>query len=218
MTLDCHRADQVQGVINKLLWCERPLFRCKPVCNSLDARQTMVAKLIHRKVDPLGESTAVYPLASGVPTLYGRWGHKVLTHKAGRGGSGVERRLGESVCSSQFYRPGYQLGGTLHLGEAGFLKEVRVEEYSKYLPNIGVGLEIGVAKSVNRIRVSRGDVVPGWYLGLVSNEEVVQVTRYEPRRSGLLNDYVDYILAVEPARVAQERLLAVVVVVSNSDG
>ena len=48
---------------------------------------------------------------------------------------------------------------------------------------------------------------------LVGHEEVVDVARYEPGRCGLPRDYVHDVLAVEPPPLAEEVLLAVIVVV-----
>ena len=72
--------------------------------------------------------------------------------------------------------------------------------------------EVGLHKRVNGLRVARRNVGPLRHRRLVRHEEAVHVPGDEPCRRGLPAYDVDYVLAREPAVVAEEGLLAVVVV------
>ena len=76
--------------------------------------------------------------------------------------------------------------------------ELRIAEHADHL--------------VDRLLVARRLDRPSRHLRLVGDEEVVQVPADEPAASRLLHDDVEDVLAVEPPLVAEEDLLAVVVV------
>ena len=147
-----------------------------------------------------------------MPSLHRRRIHQILAHQPGRGSHLGKAQLWELVGADQLDRAGDQLGGALHLRGARLLEEVGVEQRAQNHAHVAVGLEVCVHQRVDRSRVLWRLELPGRHLRLVGDEEVVQVARYEACRGGLLHDDVDYVLAVEVAHFAQERLLAVVVV------
>ena len=103
--------------------------------------------------------------------------------------------------------------GGLHPHLSRVLEEVGVEQHAEHGADVAARLEVGVLERFDRVGVLRRDGVPRGHLRLVGDEEVVQVPGNESGRRRLPDYDVDDILAVEPARLAQESLDAVVVVV-----
>ena len=87
------------------------------------------------------------------------------------------------------------------LREPRLLEEVGQQQGAHHRPDVVAGLEVDAGQGLNSILV-----------GLVRHEEVVQLRGDEPGGGGLTNDDVNDVLAVEPAPLAQEFLLPVVVV------
>ena len=107
---------------------------------------------------------------------------------------------------------GHQLQGALHLLEASLLEEVRLEQRLQHRPHLVAGVDVRLRQRVHRIRIVWRRVRPRRHLRLVRDEEVVKVPAQELPGRRLLHDDVNDVFAVEVARLAEERLLAVVVV------
>src|SRR5689334_12718677 len=104
------------------------------------------------------------------------------------------------------------LGWRLDVLEAGFLEPVGV----KHVPQHRFHLEFRVAEHadhlVDRLLVSRRLDRPSRYLRLVSDKEIIKVAADELTASGLLHDDIENVVAVETALVAEEDLLAIVMI------
>ena len=125
---------------------------------------------------------------------------------------GGESGPGSVVVAGDAYGAHNQLGGAFHVLKAGFLEEVRLEQYPQHGPDVAIGLVVGVHQGLYRLRVPGRRDVPGRHLGFVGDEEVVQVPRQEAGGCRLIGQDFDDIFAVEVPGVPQEGLFAVVVV------
>ncbi len=123
----------------------------------------------------------------------------------------MDVRLGRGVVIRHAHDAHHQLRGALHLGKAGLLEARGVEEHAQHGAEIVVGAEVLVFQRLDGLSVGRGRALPGRHAGLVGHKVVVQVAGEEPGGGALADDDVHNVLTVEPAPLAQEGLLAVVV-------
>ena len=110
---------------------------------------------------------------------------------------------------------GHQLGGALDLGVADVLRleEFGVEQHPQHGADIVFAIEVGLDQGLDGLGVARLGVWPLRYRRLIGHEETVYVPGNEPGGGRLLADNIDDVLSVEVARLAEEGLLAVVVVI-----
>src|SRR5262245_32585619 len=71
----------------------------------------------------------------------------------------------------------------------------------------------GVHQSGNGLWIARWHRWPGWDLGLIGDEEVIQVSGDEPGGSGLTANNVDDLLPVEGPGVPQEGFSTIIMVI-----
>ena len=152
-----------------------------------------------------------------MPAFHGRRIHQRLAHGRGRHRQVQQAGLGETVRAGELHGADHQFHGAFHLAEARRLERLRVEQHAQHGAQVAARLEVGLLQRLDARRVLRRHVVPRRHLRLVGHEEVVQVAGDEARRGGLLDDDAHDVVAVEVAGLAQEGLLAVVVVVRAED-
>ncbi len=180
--------------------------------DGLHARAVRLLDAGHSEVHALVERPTVDPLLAGMPSLNRGRIQKLLSHHRGCLRELGEPRLGEAEVAGELDRAGDELRGALHPLELRLLEPVRVEDGPEDRPNLAVRLEVGVHHLLDGPRVLGRLDAPCGDLGLVGHEEVVEVAADEPGRGLLPHDDVDDVLAVEVALVAEEGLLAVVVI------
>ena len=120
--------------------------------------------------------------------------------------------LGRGEIAHQAHGADHRFRRALHLGKAGVLEEVGVEQHPQHGANLIVGPEVLVFQHLDGLRVPRRRVLPRRHLYVIGDEEVVQVPREESGGGRLLDDDVDDVLAIPVARLTQEGLLAVIMV------
>ena len=209
---DLQRPGQVEQRVDQRLGLHRALRR-DAVGDRPHARRRRVADVLDGEVDPLHQRAAVDPFLAGVPALDAGRVHQLLTHRRHLGVDvdQVRRRFIVQLFG-QLEDPRDEFRRALHALEARRLEEVGIEQHAHHLAHVGVAVAERPRQRLDRRRVARFLHAPGRHLRLVGDEEVVQVPRDEARRALLPHDLVDDVLALQPARHAQELLLAVVVV------
>ena len=118
------------------------------------------------------------------------------------------------MIADQPHRANHDLNGALHpcVPNAFVLKEVGVEQHPQHRPDVVVGLQVGICQDVDCRRVPGRCGLPSRYLYLVGYEEIVKMAGDEPGGGRLPGNDVDNIVPVKPSSLAQEHLLAVIVV------
>ena len=182
--------------------------------DGLDSGASHVTNQVGNEVDAPHQGTAVDPLGAGVPAFHAGGIEQVLTHVGGLPGEIADTGGRELGAADHLQSADHYLGGVLQPGEAGFLEEIGVEEDTQDRLHVVVGVDERISQRVDGVLVSGRGHGPRRDLGLVSDEEVVQVAGDEVRRGRLLANDVDDVLTVEVAGLAQEGLLAFVMVVS----
>ena len=122
---------------------------------------------------------------------------------------------GQGKAASHSEGADNHLHGTLDSGETRRrrLEKIGIEQGSQHGRDAGVRSEVCLAHGVDGVRISGWCVGPLGHRWLICDEVVVEVAGDEAGGSGLLADDVDHIFAVEVAGLAQECLIAVVVIV-----
>jgi hypothetical protein len=96
--------------------------------------------------------------------------------------------------------------------EASVLEEVRVEQYPQHRADVVVRLAESRRQQIDSLRIAWGLDRPRWHLRLIRDEEIIEMARDKAATGRLTDDDVDDVLAIEPATVAEEFLLPVVMV------
>ena len=121
-------------------------------------------------------------------------------------------RPGELKAAYQSQGARDHFGGALQASVPGILEEVAVEQHPQDCRHVAAGVHKGVGQQIDGVLVLGRSDLPSRNLRLVRHEEVVKVAGNEGGGGGMFADDVDDVFAVEVARLAEESLLAVVVV------
>src|SRR5919199_6839828 len=70
----------------------------------------------------------------------------------------------------------------------------------------------GLGYRTDGLGIARWRRHPRWHLHVIGNKEVVQMAGNKPVTGRLLHNDVDNILTIEVARMAEERLFAIIVI------
>ena len=110
-----------------------------------------------------------------MPALDRGWVQDVLTHIADTQRQAIETGLGEGELADHACGADHRLDRALDPGKAGVLEEVRVEQEPQHGANVVIGPEVLRLELLDRCWILRRGMLPGRYLRLIGNEEIVQV-------------------------------------------
>src|SRR5262245_47738034 len=165
------------------------------------------------EVDALHQGAAVDPLSTRVPPFHARRIQELLPHVGRLLGELANPWRGELESSSQPQETDDHLSGAFDFGKAGVLKEVGVEQHPESREHIALRFPEGRGDSLDGLEISRRRSHPGRHLRLIGNKEVVEMASDKPMTGGLLHDDVDDVLPIKIARMAQERLFAIIMII-----
>ena len=147
-----------------------------------------------------------------MPAFHAGRVHQFLPLPAALKGQEGETGPGSIVVAGQPSGAHHQLGGTLDVGIAGLLEEVRIEQRPQNGANVSIRVQVSLDQDVDGLRVIGRRDAPGRNLRFIGDKEIVEVAGQEPGRILLLDHDVNDVFAIEVAGLAQEMLFAVVVV------
>src|SRR5262245_14242564 len=165
------------------------------------------------EVDALHQGAAVDPLSTRVPPFHARRIQELLPHVGRLLGELANPWRGELEPSSQPQEIDDHLSGAFDFGKAGVLKEVGIEQHPESRAHIALRFPESSGDGLNGLEIPRWRGHPCRHLWLIGNEEVVEMTGDKSVTGGLLHDDVDDVLPVQIARMAQERLFAIIMIV-----
>src|SRR3989442_3674102 len=208
---DFDGAQQIQTPIDQLLGAQGALG-LQAVDDGADARQRRIADQLRDEVDTCHQGATVDPLLTRMPSFHARWIEQILTHVGGLHRQIAIAGSGHLVATHQTQTAHHHLSRGFHVLEAGVLEGARVEQHAEDGADVIVRFAERGRQGVERLRIARRLDRPGGHLGLVGDEEVVQMSAHEAGTGRLFHDDVDDVFAVETSAMAEKLFLAVIVI------
>ena len=179
---------------------------CQTVDDGAHARAADVGQFLPGEIHPLDQTAAVDPFGAFVPAFHRGRLQQSLAHIKHVVGDFLDAQSRRLIAPGHPDRADNHLHRALHSGEPGLrgLEVFGVEQSPEHVPDLVARLEVRFHHRVDGPASLLGDLIGG--------EELEQPCADELGSGVLLGDDVDDVFTVEVAGLAQEGLLAVVVV------